>query len=200
MGMRERKRLQLKSELERTGLRLFVERGFDNVTVADIAASVDVSLATFYRYFNSKEALLVADGEEVMAQFRERLETRPRNESLLHSTIESLRTLFSEIDEDEELFTARHLIGARTPSVQGYIFSFEQKILEVAAEALADRIGGVKDARRKAYLLVSCAMTAARVLRAESIRAGTELLIDDLFDQLESSLKDLGELLGERNV
>jgi AcrR family transcriptional regulator len=100
MGMTERKRLQLKSELEPTGLRLFVERGFDNVTVADIAASVDVSLATFYRYFNSKEALLVADSQEVIVHFRERLETRPMNESLLHSTIESLRSLFSEIDED----------------------------------------------------------------------------------------------------
>jgi AcrR family transcriptional regulator len=55
MGMTERKRLQLKSELERTGLRLFVERGFDNVTVADVAASVDVSLATFYHYFNSRQ-------------------------------------------------------------------------------------------------------------------------------------------------
>jgi AcrR family transcriptional regulator len=57
-GLRERKKQQTRQLLERTARRMFAERGFEQVSVAEIARAADVSEATVFNYFPTKEDLV----------------------------------------------------------------------------------------------------------------------------------------------
>src|SRR6202042_480567 len=58
-GLRERKKRLLRQQLTDTATELFVERGFDAVSVAEIAAACDVSVKTVFNYFPTKESLIL---------------------------------------------------------------------------------------------------------------------------------------------
>jgi AcrR family transcriptional regulator len=80
-GLRERKKRQTRQLILDTAARLFVERGFDGVTVAEIARAAELSEMTVFNYFPTKEDLVFAR----MEFFEEQLmaEQRPREESAL---------------------------------------------------------------------------------------------------------------------
>ncbi|MGW0752426.1 TetR/AcrR family transcriptional regulator [Streptomyces sp. NPDC002587] len=58
-GLRENKKLRTRHRLAATALELFLERGFDAVSVADVAAAAEVSKPTLFRYFPTKEDLVL---------------------------------------------------------------------------------------------------------------------------------------------
>ena len=68
-GLRERKRLRTRREISDVATRLFVERGFERVTLAEIAEAADVSVKTIFNHFGSKEELFFDRVDEVRARF-----------------------------------------------------------------------------------------------------------------------------------
>ncbi|ARZ67686.1 TetR family transcriptional regulator [Streptomyces sp. HU2014] len=58
-GLRERKKQRTRELLSRTAIELFLERGFDRVSVAEVAAAAEVSKPTLFRYFPAKEDLVL---------------------------------------------------------------------------------------------------------------------------------------------
>jgi AcrR family transcriptional regulator len=80
IGRRERKLQQTRSSLTRSAMELFSERGFDAVTVVDIADRSDVDPSTFFRHFRSKESLLFTDMDNYVATIRPLLDERPADE------------------------------------------------------------------------------------------------------------------------
>src|SRR6266540_3476356 len=83
LGLRERKKQQTRQLIADTARRLFAKRSFEAVTVAEIARAADVSTATVFNYFPTKEDLfysgLEAFEEELLSSIRE----RERGESLM---------------------------------------------------------------------------------------------------------------------
>ncbi|KXO98744.1 hypothetical protein AXK60_12935 [Tsukamurella pseudospumae] len=61
LGLRERKKLRTRVTLRRVAYELFREQGFEETTVAQIAEAAEVSQATFFRYFATKDALILED-------------------------------------------------------------------------------------------------------------------------------------------
>src|SRR5215470_16543652 len=85
-GLRERKKAATRRAISSTATRLFLERGFDRVTMADVAAAAGVSVNTIFNYFSTKEDLFFDRGEEVAEAMtrivRERAEGEPPLEVL----------------------------------------------------------------------------------------------------------------------
>jgi AcrR family transcriptional regulator len=68
MGLRERWRLNARRTIQERALDLFDDRGFDAVTIEEIAAAAEVSPSSVYRYFGTKEGLIVADEFDTMSE------------------------------------------------------------------------------------------------------------------------------------
>src|SRR5919202_2795175 len=82
-GLRERKKRAAREGIAATARRLFAERGFDAVTVAEVAAAAAVSEKTVFNYFPTKEDLAFAGREEGIAQFVTAIAERPPGTSVL---------------------------------------------------------------------------------------------------------------------
>lgn len=67
-GRRERKKAATRQGIADAALRLFLDRGFDEVTVAEIAEAADVSVTTLFKHFGSKEALLFDEDAEQQSE------------------------------------------------------------------------------------------------------------------------------------
>jgi AcrR family transcriptional regulator len=76
-GLRERKKRRTRQALAEAALRLFAERGYEQTTVADIAAAAEVSTRTFFAYFRTREDVVFADTDERIAVMRETLTALP---------------------------------------------------------------------------------------------------------------------------
>jgi AcrR family transcriptional regulator len=82
-GLRERKKQQTRRTIQEAALRLFTERGFDDVTVAEIAGEANVSVATLFNYFPTKEDLFYSDMEAFEASLIQAIRERAPGESVL---------------------------------------------------------------------------------------------------------------------
>jgi AcrR family transcriptional regulator len=107
-GLRQRKKDRTRQLLREGGARLFAERGFAGTTVADIAEYADVSTRTFFRYFESKEALLLPDSAELFAYVEDALAARPASE-------EPLRAVCRALTQAAEPFAASSLTALTHP-------------------------------------------------------------------------------------
>src|ERR671934_796822 len=82
-GLRERKKEQTRLNIARTARRLFSERSFEAVTVAEVARAADVSEATVFNYFPTKEDLFYSGLEAFEEELLSSIRDRPPGESIL---------------------------------------------------------------------------------------------------------------------
>jgi AcrR family transcriptional regulator len=137
LGLRERKKLQTRQLIADTARRLFAERGFEAVPVAEIARAADVSEATVFNYFPTKEDLLYnrleAFEEEMLSSIRE----RPPGEAVLTAFgrfVSAPRGLLASADpEHVEHLAAISRVIALSPS----LLAREQQIYASYTDALA---------------------------------------------------------------
>ena len=136
-GLRERKKLQTRQLIADTARRLFAERGFESVTVADVARAADVSEATVFNYFPTKEDLfysgLEAFEEELLTTIRE----RDSGESVLASfgrfVLEPRGLLASKDPESVERLGAISRVIEESPS----LLAREERIFAGYTDSLA---------------------------------------------------------------
>ena len=116
VGLRERKKREVKRSIRQAALSLIAARGYDSVSVEQIAHAADVSRTTFFNYFPSKEAVVTEPDEETLAAQRAARDHRPADEPLW------------------EALSAVILEGLR----HGHDFVAAQKAMKASSPALAD--------------------------------------------------------------
>src|SRR5215216_1742298 len=116
-GLRERKKRQTRELIVATARRLFAERGFEAVTVSEVAREADVSEGTVFNYFPTKEDLFYGEMETFEAALVEAVRKRPRGTSALAAfrdfVLERTGGLAAEGRADV-IETAARVIGAST--------------------------------------------------------------------------------------
>lgn len=108
-GLRERKKRATRQLISNVATKLFTERGFEHVTIDDVAAAADVSKMTVFNYFPRKEDLFFDRSDEAQTLARDALVSRGRR-----SPIAALRALVHELVEQ------RHAFVTVTPAVSGF--------------------------------------------------------------------------------
>ncbi|WP_405899930.1 TetR/AcrR family transcriptional regulator [Streptomyces sp. NBC_00727] len=89
-GLRERKKRQTRQHLSDVATGLFLERGFDTVTIAEIAQAADVSVNTVYNYFPAKEDLFLDRGQGVVERLSRYVRGRDEGESAADAVLREL--------------------------------------------------------------------------------------------------------------
>jgi AcrR family transcriptional regulator len=144
-GLRERKKLQTRRHIAETARRLFSERGFEHVPVAEIARVADVAETTVFNYFPRKEDLvywqLASFEDELLSSIRD----RPRGESVLAAFERFLlaqRGLLGQSDPEarEELRALTRMIVA-SPALEARERQIFAGYTESLAELLAAELG-----------------------------------------------------------
>src|SRR5215203_4201039 len=119
-GLRERKKEQTRRHIAENARRLFSERGFERVTIAEVAQAADVAVQTVFNYFPTKEDLvywrLTSFEEDLLAAVRER--------GPGVSAIEAFQTF---------LLAQEGLLGKHDPEARSELTSFTRMIIESPA-------------------------------------------------------------------
>ena len=194
-GLRERRKKLTADELEAAAYRLFGERGFDNVTVDDIAAEADVSRRTFFRYFASKEDVLLADHFVQLARLREAMADRPADEPIVTALRNALLSLTTDFEERKEMIIIRGRIMHDTPSLQARSLVHQKLWEEAMQDMVADRLGvdPVKDLRPGVVSAATLAAMRVAFTNWLSAGCGTDLieLTTEALDLLDGGLGQL---------
>ncbi|MFF3299903.1 TetR/AcrR family transcriptional regulator [Streptomyces sp. NPDC001741] len=90
-GLRERKKRQTRQQLSDVATGLFLERGFDAVTIAEIALAADVSVNTVYNYFPAKEDLFLDRSSGIVDRLARYVRGRDKGESAADAILRELR-------------------------------------------------------------------------------------------------------------
>ena len=137
--LRQKRSEMMISEVAAVALRLFEERGFDAVTVDDIASAAQISVRTFYRYFPAKEDVLQVNIGRRAAALRAALAERPADEAPLHSLRVALADVVSA--EDPVLRRRWTSVVAATPSaLPSVLGGIQLKGLRAIAEFIGARL------------------------------------------------------------
>ncbi len=145
LDRRERRKRQTRRALQAAAVRLFAERGFEATTIGDITDAVDVGRRTFFRYFATKEDVLLPHNPDVLDRVREALAARPGDEPIeasLRAVIEAILGAEEYAPEEKrELILLRAELMATTPSLVARSLELQAEWETVIAEAIAVRRG-----------------------------------------------------------
>ncbi|GAA1232458.1 TetR/AcrR family transcriptional regulator [Pseudonocardia alaniniphila] len=192
-GLRERKKRLTRDALARNAQRMFRERGFDQVTVAEIASSADVSVKTLFVYFASKEDLVFANENVLLDRIRERLTSRPAGTSFTAAVRRLAHDLVADAtrDDAEGMSAFAALIGDN-PALHSRLQLMWEHYEQALSDILAAETGTQPldpHARAAAALLI----LPFRVLTSSDVRAHARNdrvgeWIDTCFDLVDTGL------------
>ena len=142
-GLRERKKRATRAALHHAAMRLFVERGYAATTIDDIAAAADVSRATVFSYFPTKEDLVFGDAPLAIEALADALRAAP---DVLAGVREWARELGAPIEPESEhggwiepeLILQRRLAHA-VPAIAARRLQILRAAEDVIAQALVER-------------------------------------------------------------
>ena len=136
-GLRERKKARTRTEIRTQGLRLFREQGYHETTTEQIAAAAEVSPATFFRYFATKERVVLSDDLEptMLAAMAE----QPADLPVLTAPHRAIRYGLAQLERHDEQ-ERRELIAA-VPELRIAQLDDIRRTVELLAGAVAGRLG-----------------------------------------------------------
>jgi AcrR family transcriptional regulator len=203
-GLRERKKRAARQAIATTARRLFAERGFEAVTVAEVARAADVSEKTVFNHFPTKEDLAFAGREEGIAQFVAAIRERPAGASVLDVFRGMTHTVLDVFvaGADEDLLAVAAIIRGSRALQERLTVGWESGAAAITA-VIAETSGAGEDdlmpavvARTLWFTHRSIFLAALNGLLAEEdpeqLAARLRVAADRAYDQLAGGLGEYG--------
>jgi AcrR family transcriptional regulator len=202
-GLRERKKRQTRELIAETARRLFAERGFEPVTVAEVARAADVSEGTVFNYFSTKEDLFYSGMEAFEAQLVDAVRERPSGESVLSAfrrfVLDGSKRLAAD-DVAEVIAGSARVVGA-SPALQAREREIVARYTDALAALIADEVeAGEHDVEPRAAAAALMGVQRALVehvraqvlggLRGPKLATGVRSQARRAFTRLETGLGD----------
>ncbi|MGW8950112.1 TetR/AcrR family transcriptional regulator [Streptomyces sp. NPDC055709] len=144
LGLRERKKLKTRTAIRRAMFRLIAEQGYEATTIEQIAAAAEVSPSTVFRYFPSKEDIVLAG--EYDEAIERALRTRPVDEPPLDSLRAILTAAVCRMLENEpQEMHLRTKLMTEVPALRARMTESMAETSQSLARPLADRAGRDRD-------------------------------------------------------
>ena len=189
-GLRERKKAKTRAEIQKQALRLFRKKGYDNTTVEQIAEAAEVSPSTFFRYFSTKEDVVMYNiiDPVVIESFK----AQPVGLSPIQAIRVAIKLAYDgfTIEESVDDLQERTKLMRMVPELRAKMLDKLTQNLEVLAKLTAERIGRSADdiAVRSFAGAVIGVIISVFFYDDENIKANLVKHIDIALTQLESGL------------
>lgn len=188
-GLRERKKAKTRAEIQRQALRLFRERGYGETTVTQIAEAAEVSESTFFRYFPTKEDVVLWD--ELDPLVFEAFGAQPPELGPIRALRESIRGVLDRATAAEKADLRERLeLLLSVPPLRAMLLDGLHGPMRLLAEAVAERTGGRPDdpsVRAIAGAVMGVGLSAM-FAASDDPEADLVSLIDEGLAQLEAGL------------
>jgi AcrR family transcriptional regulator len=186
-GLRELKKRRTRATIQEHAVRLFTEQGYDNTTVEQIAAAAEISPATFFRYFKTKEDVVIEDDYDPMLVAA--LEAAPADLPPLRALRHAMTAAFREIPvaERRQIFERTKLVMS-VPALRARSLDNFLATIDLIAPPLARRLGrpaGDLVARSLAGALIGATLAVIR----EWVDGDGEADLGDLMDRALGALE-----------
>lgn len=190
MGLRERKKLKTRQAIRSATYALVEEQGYDATTIEQIADRAEVSPSTVFRYFPTKEDIVLTGeyGETVLEELRARPADEPWTDSLRHVMHKALAP---GTGEEPEVARLRARLSVEVPAVRARMLEGMSAAGLLVRRALADRTGLDQDGLEVRVLAMSLigGLTEVSLYWAENgCQGGLSDLVDRAMDVLEHGL------------
>jgi AcrR family transcriptional regulator len=139
-SLRERKKAKTRRTIQEQALRLFAERGYEATTVEQIADASEVSPSTFFRYFPTKEDVVLQDDYDPMLEAA--LRNQPSDLAPLPAMRAAFRAAFTEISPEElDQVLYRTKLTLSVPALRVRTAEGMFSTLDMLARSIAERTG-----------------------------------------------------------
>ena len=189
VGLRERKKERTRAELTDAAFRLFAERGFDETTIEDIVEQVEVSPRTFFRYFDSKEDVVIGFFDDMGLELRGFLAARPADEPPFEALRAALGSLIDLYEERAERVMAAKRLARETPAIRARLLDKHARWENWVTEVLCDRLGEPGQDDSHARLIAAVGLAAySTAVNSWCTVGGTQ----DLHALADQALREVG--------
>ncbi|WP_406316428.1 TetR/AcrR family transcriptional regulator [Streptosporangium sp. NBC_01639] len=147
-GLRERKKRQTRQRISDVAIGLFVRRGFEHVTIAEVAAAAEVSVNTVYNYFQAKEDLVLPPDEASPQRLADIVRHRPVGDSAARAVLTRLREEVGHRDRKlglTEGFGRVFEMMRAAPTLTARLEDLGSQMTEALAVVLAEETGAAPD-------------------------------------------------------
>ncbi|MBY9080216.1 TetR family transcriptional regulator [Paenibacillus sp. HN-1] len=179
-GLRERKKIKTRATIQENAMRLFREQGYQATTVEQIAEASEISPSTFFRYFSTKEAVVLEDDYDPL--LIESFLKQPPELSIIQALRGAVKDGFNQIPEDEvEGIWARVSLSYEIPELQAAMIQQIMTTVEMVANVIAQRQGCSKDelrVRSLAAAFVGIAMASQKFFIEQHDRSYPDILTE----------------------
>jgi AcrR family transcriptional regulator len=190
-GLRERKKRLTREAIFGAAERLFSERGFENVTVAEIADAANVSVKTVFTYVSAKEELLFRGQPTVLDAVVRAVAGRRLGQTPLVAAAQALLDAVDQADESLSLGSFQRMV-ASGPAVRSRVRALWDEAETRLAEVLLTEASGARDVPAER---ASRRLTAAQIMVL--VRAVTSDEVVDLIAKSADTDSDRREALGQ---